>query len=141
MAAGLHRFSTHAEIGPHRRFRVRWRLRLESHFLQPPFDPHQPLVTFNGEAEGLTIQVVILSVQESDDRTCLPEVAPRTLKNIALSSRLFRRDSWGIAVPAKGFGTASTLISGRMVNRGCRFQVTDPGRARPAPSASRIARI
>lgn len=91
--------------------------------------------------QRLTIQLVVLGVQESDDRTWLTEVAPRMSKNIALPSRLFRRDSWGIAVPAKGFGTATTLISCGMVNRRCRSQVTNPGCARPAPSASRTARI
>ena len=123
------------------RFPVCWLLRIETHFLQEPFDPHQSLLTFNGEIKGLTIQLVVLGVQKSDDRTRLPEVAPRTAKNIGLPSRLFRRDSWGIGVLAKGFGTATTLISCGMDNRRCRFQVTDPGRARPAPSASRTARI
>jgi hypothetical protein len=35
------------------------RLRLESHFLQQAFDPPQSVVTFNGEMEGLTIQLLM----------------------------------------------------------------------------------
>ena len=90
--------------------------------------------------EGLTAQLVMLGVQKSDDRPWRAEVAPNTSKNIALSPRLLRREPRGIAMPAKSLGLTSTPIGFGMVN-GRRLQVTDPGSARLAPSASRVERI
>lgn len=65
------------------------RLRLESHFLQQPFDAHQSLIAFNGKVKRLAHQLLMLGIQESDDGTWFAKVAPGTLKDIALPLRLF----------------------------------------------------
>ena len=119
----------------------RGRLSPERHFLQQRFDPRQSLVTLNGEMEGLTLQLVMLGVQESDDWPWLAKVAPRTSKDIALPPRLLRREPRGAIVPAKGLGLTTASIGRGTVDGRRRFQVTDPGRERLAPSASRVKRI
>ncbi len=83
----------------------------------------------------------MLSIQESDDWPRLADVAPRTSKEIALPPRLFKREPWRTAVPAKYLGSTTTLIGCGTVNGRCRLQVTDPGNERLAPSALRVRRI
>ena len=117
------------------------RLCVESHFRQQPFDPPQSIVTFNGEMEGLTIQLLMLGVQESDDRSWFAEVAPRASKYIALPPRLVRREPCDIAGLAKGLGSTTPPIGRGMVDGRCPIQVTDPGGEPLAPSAARVNRI
>ena len=139
-ASGLGLFPTHFRTFGPCRASVTSALCLESHFLQNRFDPRQSLVTFNRKAEGLILQLIMLGVQEGDDRPRRAEVAPCTSKNIALSPCLFRREPCGISVPAKNLGSTATLIGPGMVNGGG-IQVTDPGSEPGAPSASRAKRI
>jgi hypothetical protein len=40
----------------------------QNHTLQQLFDPHQTLVTLNGEVERLAIQRVVAGIQERDQR-------------------------------------------------------------------------
>jgi hypothetical protein len=91
--------------------------------------------------EGLTIQLLMLGVQESDDRSWFAEVAPRASKHNALPPRLFRREPWDIAGLAKGLGPTTPLIGRGMADRRRRSQVTDPGSEPLAPSAARVNRI
>lgn len=91
--------------------------------------------------EGLTIQLVVLAVQEGDDRPRLAEIAPRMSKDIALPPCLSRRETRGIAVPPKGFGLTATVIGRRVGTGRCRLQVTEPGSESLAPSALRVNRI
>ena len=91
--------------------------------------------------EGLGIQLLMLGVQESDDRPWLAEVAPRASKDSALALGLFRREPWGIAGFAKGLGSTTPPIGRGLVDGRWRTQVTDPGSEALAPSASRVMRI
>jgi len=88
--------------------------------------------------EGLTIQLLMLGVQKSDDRSWFAEVAPRASKHNALPPRLFRREPWDIAGLAKGLGSTTPLIGRGMVDGRCPIQVTDPGSESLAPSAARV---
>jgi hypothetical protein len=91
--------------------------------------------------EGLTLQLVMLGVQEGDDWPRLAEVAPRTPKDIALPPRLFMAEPGGTVVSAKDLGLTTAPIGCGRVNGRYRFQVTKPGGEGLAPSASRVRRI
>ena len=66
--------------------------------------------------EGLGIQLLMLGVQESDNRSRFTEVAPRASKHIALPPRLFRREPWDIAGFAKGLGSTAPTIGRGLVD-------------------------
>ena len=97
-------------------FALRWRLRLERHFLQQSFDPHQPFVTLDGEMEWLTVQLDMRGVQERDDWPWRTEMAPCKAQDIALPPCLFWREPRDIAVPAKDLGLTTAAIGCGMIN-------------------------
>lgn len=92
--------------------------------------------------KGLTLQLVILRVEEGNDRPGLAEVAPGVTKHIALPSRLFGREPRGDVMLAESLGsTTASTGCGMIVTGHGRLQVTDPSSEGLAPNKARVERI
>jgi hypothetical protein len=114
---------------------------MKGHFLKQPFHSHQALCPLERKMEGLAAQLVMPGVEECNDGRTFAEVPPGTLENIVLPFHLFGCRRRHVAAPSKGQRLTSPAIGRGILVWRARGHVTNPGRARLAPDASRLLRI